>query len=393
MVPPLILLRSSWQSINIGDIAHTPGLLSVFNQYLPEARVVLWPCEVENGAEALLRRHFPKLEIVHGKLDENGKPDTDELDRLWRNADLFLHGSGPAPMRAMEAASWNRQTGKPFGFFGITAEQPSPEQIEALKKASFVFTRETKSLEILEKSGISGPDVRFCPDATFSCAITNEDAAASYLRETGLEPGTFLCVLPRLRYTPYYRLRGFAPNQEDLRRDQVNATHGKTDHAKVCEAIVRLVREDGLKILLCPEMAYEVEIMDELLIAPLPEDVRASVFARRSYWLTDEATSVYRRSRGLISFECHSPILAIRQGIPALYIRNPTDTIKGQMYRDLGLNEWILECDEVNGKDVYSAVSKYLRQPAWSREKIEKALELANNAYRAGVDTVRRLLA
>ena len=27
--PPRILLRSSWQSVNIGDIGHTPGALSL----------------------------------------------------------------------------------------------------------------------------------------------------------------------------------------------------------------------------------------------------------------------------------------------------------------------------------------------------------------------------
>ena len=31
-----ILLRSSWQTVNIGDIAHTPGMLRLLEQHRPD---------------------------------------------------------------------------------------------------------------------------------------------------------------------------------------------------------------------------------------------------------------------------------------------------------------------------------------------------------------------
>ena len=34
-----ILLRSSWQVVNIGDIAHTPGVLALLEKYVPDAEV------------------------------------------------------------------------------------------------------------------------------------------------------------------------------------------------------------------------------------------------------------------------------------------------------------------------------------------------------------------
>ena len=37
-----ILLVSGWQDVNIGDIAHTPGLIHVLNRFVPEANVILW---------------------------------------------------------------------------------------------------------------------------------------------------------------------------------------------------------------------------------------------------------------------------------------------------------------------------------------------------------------
>ena len=33
---PTILIVSGWQDVNIGDIAHTPGLLNIMQKYLPD---------------------------------------------------------------------------------------------------------------------------------------------------------------------------------------------------------------------------------------------------------------------------------------------------------------------------------------------------------------------
>ena len=49
--PPRILLRSSWQTINIGDIAHTPGVLRLLEDHIPEAEIYLWPSRIDNGVD------------------------------------------------------------------------------------------------------------------------------------------------------------------------------------------------------------------------------------------------------------------------------------------------------------------------------------------------------
>lgn len=36
---PRILLRSSWQVVNIGDIAHTPGVLALIEKHIPANRL------------------------------------------------------------------------------------------------------------------------------------------------------------------------------------------------------------------------------------------------------------------------------------------------------------------------------------------------------------------
>ena len=40
-----ILLRSSWQAVNIGDIAHTPAMLALIEKYLSNTKVTVWASE------------------------------------------------------------------------------------------------------------------------------------------------------------------------------------------------------------------------------------------------------------------------------------------------------------------------------------------------------------
>jgi hypothetical protein len=133
--------------------------------------------------------------------------------------------------------------------------------------------------------------------------------------------------------------------------EETNLKYKETDHAKLREAMIVWVRETGNKVLVCPEMTYEVDIMDELLIHPLPEDVKPFV-VKRGYWLPDEAASVYEKAHTVLSFECHSPIIAAANGTPFLYLRQPEDTIKGQMYYDLGFDKSIFEIEQTSGKQL-----------------------------------------
>lgn len=88
--PKHILLRSSWQTVNIGDIAHTPGLLHELEQYLPDAKVTLWPNPLDRGVADMLQRAFPKLTIM--------KPTKEEiaavLERCWNNVTSCCTGPG-----------------------------------------------------------------------------------------------------------------------------------------------------------------------------------------------------------------------------------------------------------------------------------------------------------
>jgi hypothetical protein len=41
--------------------------------------------------------------------------------------------------------------------------------------------------------------------------------------------------------------------------------------------------------------------------------------------------------------ECHSPIIASAHAVPTVYLRQPTETVKGRMYDDLGGSDMLIE--------------------------------------------------
>src|SRR4051794_16274960 len=81
--PPRILLRSSWQTVNIGDIAHPPGVLRLLAEHLPEAEVTLWPGSIGDGVEEMLRRNFPGLRFAL---------TPQEVHDAFAACDFLLHG-------------------------------------------------------------------------------------------------------------------------------------------------------------------------------------------------------------------------------------------------------------------------------------------------------------
>ncbi len=376
--PRHILLRSSWQTVNIGDIAHTPGMLALLEKHRPQDRVTLWPNGLSPAVEKLLTTRFPKLVIAATKADQ---------ESALAACDVFLHGSGPG-LVGRAAAEQARAAGKPYGFAGVTlSDAELKADRDLLAGARFVFCRDTDSLKALEKAGIAGPKTGFGPDATFALDLRDDAAADKLLSEHNLTPGEFLCAVPRLRWTPYWETdpARVKPNPE---RSATNEAFADRDHAKLREAIVAWVTQTKRKVFLVPEMTYAVPRLRPLLFDPLPAAVKPSVEVRDRYWLTAEAAGVYAKAAAVASFEMHSPIMAVANGTPAVLLRQPTDTRKGQMWRDVGLNDWIFEIDTTTGKDIATRLLAIAADLPAARATAAKARELAREKMAAMVAAV-----
>lgn len=393
-------MRSGWQTENIGDIAHTPGLLGLLQIHVPEADVVLWSNALDRGVREMLTRHFPELAFVSGNTGPDGAPDNPALERAFRSAAFLLHGSGPSVVARAHVEAWRKCAGKPYGIFGVTIarrEEAASAAIDAklltlLDGAAFVCTRETASLDNLRRAGFDR--ARFAPDATFGLKLANESAAKAFLKAAGLEPKRFIAVVPRLRYTPYHQFRKVGWSEEEIRRrTAINQRYRESDHAKLREAIVSWVRETSHKVLLCPEMTYQLEIISPLLYDPLPAGVKSHVVRRQDYWLPDEAASVYRRAAAVVSCECHSPIIAAANDTPCLYVRQPEDGIKGRMWHDIGLGAWCLEIDRTSGADIARALREIRTDYARAQVDVHEAVLYARKLQADAMADLRKTLA
>ena len=379
---PVILLVSGWQDINIGDIAHTPGLLNVFETFLPDAKVILWKKSYGKDVELMLNKAFPKVKIIHGNVNSQNETDSEEVKNAFREADIMVHGSGPSVVGKSNLEAWIKTTDKPFGIFGTTIQTIDKSLSELLKKAQFIYTRETASLKVLEDAGIKSKAQFFVPDATFFLSLKNDEKAVKFLSEMKLEERKFICVIPRLRKTPYYKVNPASYTPAQVKAiDDLNNSKKEADHSKLREAMITWVRKTGNKVLVCPEMTYQVDIMDELLIDPLPADVKPFVL-KRGYWFPDEAASVYAKAFAVLSFECHSPIISLRNGTPAFYLRQPEDTIKGQMYYDLGLNDWIFEIEKTTGNQISEGLMAIYADTTRSDKKISDLKSFVFDTYK-----------
>jgi hypothetical protein len=245
-------------------------------------------------------------------------------------------------------------------------------------------------MENLRDNGVNKPFIGFAPDATFAMNLQDQESAFNFMLAHDLRPDHFICAIPRLRKTPYHTIYAdFNWSDERIEEvTQLNESKKEEDHAKLREAMINYVRQTGNKVVVCPEMTYQLNIMDELLIDPLPIDVKKNVVKKDTYWLPDEAGSLYRQATAVLSFECHSPIIAAVNQTPCFYLRQPEDTIKGQMWYDIGLHDWVFEIENTKGKDIGNQLMKVVNDPQWASQYLVEAKNFVSKTYENQFDHI-----
>lgn len=385
-----IMLCSSWQTFNIGDIAHTPGVLAILEKQLPDVEVILWPHDVANGVKEILQKRFPKVWIVQEEAD---------VKAAFKKAGLLLHGSGPSMVGRADLKKWRDETGKPYGIYGITFPgiyaakgapiKPQAIDVELMNGAAFAFFRDSVSLQFAKDNDITCPMMEFGPDGTFAVDLHNDAAAISFLKEHNLEEGKFMCCIPRYRFTEEWLAKG---KNRPYRQEHVDYNNQMKDHdnGPLRDAITAVVRQTNMKVLICPEDETHVALGKSLILDKLPEDVQKKVVWRDRYWLTDEALSTYKRSAGLFGLEMHSPIICIGQGVPAVVCRFYEQSTKGFMWKDIGLNDWLFDMDEPEqvarlvstvltiAKNPKAAKAKALKAKAYVQLRQKETMQIVN---------------
>ncbi len=359
-----ILLRSGWQTVNIGDIAITPGMLRLIERHLPEAEVTLELFQENDRVRGMIARAFPQVRILPQAFQmpepgagKDGAEPSPEYVEAMREADLFLYSSGPIFSYGRNNFTWDllmrlatpcflaMDCGTPWGCYGQSFDRFAPPSEyfyrDFLGRAAFLYCRDSDSEKLLRRIGVIPPVLGFAPDATFAFDLRDEAGAESVLAEFGLEKGKFLAVVAHGRAS------------RDVLRKQ----------ARIIE---RWVEGTGLPVLLCPEVRKNLAQYREALLPLIPDAVRAKVHRLDRFWLPDEAATVYRDAAAVFSGEMHSVILALAAGTPAMLFRLQatgdaadalanglgrhehvmSDGLKGRMMSDLGLDDWLIHHSE-----------------------------------------------
>ena len=382
---PRIVLQSAWDTVNIGDIGHTPGTLRLLEQHLPAAEVTLWAMKLDARVTAMLERRFPKVTILQGRLDGNGERD-ERLRRAILGSDLFIRNSGMG--QDLSYMQFCRKHGKAYGLFGqsffptMVQGPGAKERIALLDGAAFVYTRETKTLSILREAGVKTPVLEFGPDGCFGIDVRDDARGLATMRSLGLEERRFITIHLRTN-TPK------APGVDDPRPQKLNPLHptpaqradDERRAAKYRELIGLWVRRTGGKVLIAPETFKEMEHNRRLIHDPLPPDLRRHVVNLPEFWNADEAASVFARAHTVVCHEPHSPIIALANGTPVIHTYSEFHSPKCWMFKDIGLSEWLLEMDETPAERMADVLFEIDRDHRRAREKAGRAMAFVHERF------------
>jgi len=386
--PKMLLLQSAWDTINIGDIGHTPGTLRLLDEHLPDLKVVLWAARLEERITAMLMKRFPKLTIVQGSLgDKDGA-----LHQALADCNLFMRNSGMG--QNIDFMEHCRDLGKPYGLFGQSyfrnmVEGPRAEaRIALLNGAQFIYTRETKTLAILKEAGVKPGVLEFGPDGCFGIDVRDEARGLATMKKLGLRDREFITLQLRTNTAKHPgasdRLNPLHPTPEQIADDERRA-------AKYRELVTLWVKKTGFKVLISPEVKKEMEHNKRLIYDPLPADIQKHVVNLEEFWNVDEAASVFARAHTVVCHEPHSPIIALANGTPIIHTYSEFHSPKCWMFQDIGLPEWMLEMDETPADKMAETLFAIHDDYPSALAKVKKAMAYVHECFDGSMKQVQTL--
>jgi polysaccharide pyruvyl transferase WcaK-like protein len=355
--------------------------------------VILWAATVNEPVEAMLRKRFPKLEIVRGSLSEENGPVQQAIAR----SDLFMRNSGMG--QSVDFMAYCRKIGKPYGLYGqsyftdMVNGGQADKRIDLLNKASFIYTRETKTLDILKTAGVKTPVLEFGPDGCFGIDVRDDERGLARMKKHGLEDRKFITIQLRT-HTPS------APGVDDTRPQKLNPLHPTPEmiaddnrRAKVYQELITMwVKETGYKVLIAPEVYKEMEHNKRFLYDPLPPEIQQHVVNLDEFWNADEAASVFARAHTVVCHEPHSPIIALANGTPIIHTYSEFHSPKCWMFKDIGLEEWLPEFDATPASKMFAILMDIHKDYDGALAKVKKAMDFVHQKQAEGMVVVKRTL-
>lgn len=394
--PKRIVLQSAWDTVNIGDIGHTPGTLHILEQHLPQVQVTVWAMKLDDRVTAMLKRRFPKVTFLQGNVLGKSAKDA-ELQAAVKACDLFIRNSGMGQDTTW--VKYCRSVGKPYGMYGqsyfktMVSGDKGAENMQLLNEAAFIYTRESRTLKMLQEAGVKTPVLEFAPDGCFGIDVRDEERGLATMKKLGLEDKKFITVLLRTN-TPK------APGVDDPRPEKLNPLHPtpkqvEDDQRRAAgfrELITKWVQATGNKVLIAPETIKEMEHNKRLIFDPLPPEIQKQVVNLEYFWNADEAASIFARAHTVVCHEPHSPIIALANGTPIIHWFSEFHGLKCWMFEDIGLKDWLLEIDTTPAETVFQTVMTIEKDYPAAQAKVKKAMDYVHERQAATMGVVKKVI-
>ena len=367
-------------NFNIGTTAHCPGTLAVLKKHLPrEVKFTVWAdAPLDTELVVMMNSRFPDIEIVYGDL---AAAPSNALLKAVDNADLFLvsSGAGIAASVLKSLEQFQARTGKAAGAYAIGC---TPSVLARLDHMEFAWLRDPLSAEIARNSRC--PITGFAPDAVFDFDAADEINAAEFMKKHRLVPGKFICCIPGQRHTPRWQFFDTPANAEKIAENHRFVEH---DNAPLRKIIELAVTKYQLKVLICPEQITEIDLIRPVIFDRLPPEIRKECVPMDEFWSPDLALGVYRASRGVVGVEMHSQVMAVGNNVPGVLLRHPQFGSKSEMWKTIGLEEWLIHTELPNYCDqAVQAVDRILGDPEESAQKLRRARTIIDQANQLAIE-------
>lgn len=344
---PHMVLRTGWQTCNIGDICFTPSMLGVLRRYFGEIRISCLAQATDERIRRLAERVCPDVSWVQDEICSKDRAPDLRISQLLGQADFFLYNSGPLfTYRGGEDYCYNsamplvfcQERRIPYALYAQSFELAPPADLllqPLFSGAKAISCRDSISLAALHKAGVASATL--APDIAFAFDRCDDRAGDAFLAAEQLRPGGFLAVCS------HYALEA---------RPGV-CERGQEYAAKLCAVIETWIAQTGLPVLLYPEDEREIATNQNMLFARLSTAARRKVRQRRTFWLPDEALSVLSRARAICSLEPHGMMMALgKSGVPVLHPMVWEFGVKAQLWADIGLGEWLFDLKKTDSEKI-----------------------------------------
>lgn len=388
-----VLLQCAWAVKNIGDIGHTPGTLRFLEQYLPEAKVILWANQTNQQVDWMLTKRFPKLEIVKGSLSEKDGPVQDAI----KQSDFFLRGPGMG--QSTDFMKYCNTIGKPWGLQGqsyfpdMVVGPGAEERIALLNSGAFIYCRDSKTLKTLQDAGVRPPLLEFAPDGCFGIDVRDEKKALARMAKHGLEEKKFITIQLRT-HSPT------SPGVDDKRPQKLNPLHPTPEHiaddtrrAKVYQDLIAMwVKQTGWKVVIAPEVYKEMQYNKKFVYDPLPDHLKKHVVTFDDFWNVDEACSFYSHAHTVICHEPHTPIMALAVGTPMMHTYSEFHSPKCWMFEDIGLGQWAPEFDSTPAEKMFEILMRIHNDYPAAKAKVDQAMAYVEERASAQMNVLKSVI-